>query len=231
MNEIESIERDIARDPSNWDMIKYYIDVVLPRHKLKPDPAKIEAIINVDPSNWDLIQYYLELLKEYGWEPELDWQNSKDWPTLVSILKNSRNNWRARAQAAKILGAMKSKLAIPALVSAMQSDTWEVSRQAAEALGEIGSELAIPALVQIVRAEGSLTVRSHAIKSLGLIDSENEHLFLLQRNTLVSAMANSSNLLSREAQDSLSKIAGPEYTRLVLKINHILQEPRRRFRE
>lgn len=80
-------------------------------------------------------------------------------PEIVKVLKTKTENYRTRALAAYVLGAIKgnAELAVPALIGALVSDEAPLVREdSAKALGKFGKDaaLAISALAVISNRKG-----------------------------------------------------------------------------
>jgi HEAT repeat protein len=73
-----------------------------------------------------------------------------------------------RQAAARVLGQIGDRQAIPALIQALQDEDRDVRQAAAEALGQIGDPQAIPALIQALQDEDR-DVRQAAAEALGQI--------------------------------------------------------------
>jgi HEAT repeat protein len=70
-----------------------------------------------------------------------------------------------RKNAARALGQIKTRRAVPQLISLLKDDHWQVRRRAAEALGEIRDKRAVEPLVQCV-GDSSEGVQQKAVRAL-----------------------------------------------------------------
>ena len=80
--------------------------------------------------------------------------------------KLGSDNWGDRQSAARKLGYMGNRAAVPALVEALPGDSfWMVRCAIIQALEKIGDGRALPALRQVAAADRFQVVRSHAAKA------------------------------------------------------------------
>jgi HEAT repeat protein len=78
--------------------------------------------------------------------------------------------WGDRQRAARRLGNMRSREALPELLTALGQDPfWMVRHTIIQALEKIGDPAAIPALQDAARNDGFLTVRSYAEKAVTIL--------------------------------------------------------------
>lgn len=85
--------------------------------------------------------------------------------------------WGARQSAARKLGYMGSRAAVPALVEALPADSfWMVRCAIIQALEKIGDARALPTLRQVAAADRFQVVRSHAAKAVDTIGASGELL-------------------------------------------------------
>ena len=96
-------------------------------------------------------------------------EDGRELATLLADLGPERP-WGARQSAARKLGYMGSRAAVPALVDALPGDSfWMVRCAIIQALEKIGDARALPALRQVATADRFQVVRSHAAKAVNTI--------------------------------------------------------------
>jgi len=91
----------------------------------------------------------------------------------LNDLKSSLAGVRSRA--AWQLGHLGDRLAVPALIEALQDENEDVRWSAAWALGKLGDEAAIPALEEASEGDESDDVRSRAWEALRLLRGKAGH--------------------------------------------------------
>lgn len=76
--------------------------------------------------------------------------------------------WGDRQIAARKLGYMRSREAVPAILDVLAADPfWMVRCSMIQALERIGDPRAIPTLLEVAEGDRFQVVRSHAIKAIG----------------------------------------------------------------
>ena len=94
--------------------------------------------------------------------------NKKSVPLLIYVLNALKDkNPYVRATAAKVLGEIGDKTAVPALIKALKDENADVCTAAAKALEKIG-KTAVPALIKALKDENP-DVRTAAAEALGKI--------------------------------------------------------------
>ncbi|MCG8425805.1 MAG: HEAT repeat domain-containing protein [Chromatiales bacterium] len=88
-----------------------------------------------------------------------------------------------RCYAARTLGALRSKVAIPLLIERLKDEDIDVCVDAAEALGKIGDERTVQALIDSLENESSGEIASIVAESLGKIASADSINALLKALT------------------------------------------------
>ena len=97
--------------------------------------------------------------------PAVENTDDRDLTVLLADLEPDRP-WGARQSAARKLGYMGSRAAVPALVKALPEDSfWMVRCAMIQALEKIGDARALPTLRQVATADHFQVVRSHAAKA------------------------------------------------------------------
>jgi HEAT repeat protein len=97
--------------------------------------------------------------------PAVENEDRRELAALLADLGPNRP-WGARQSAARKLGYMGSRAAVPALVNALPGDSfWMVRCAMIQALEKIGDARALPALRQVATADRFQVVRSHAAKA------------------------------------------------------------------
>lgn len=99
---------------------------------------------------------------------------------LVSTLGNPNKDFHDRFSGIKLLGVLKSEVAIPFLISNLNDQDWRIQLAASEALAAIGPS-AIPSLLEILRTSSTEDFESVAIHT---ILKENMQVQLLKRNAI-----------------------------------------------
>lgn len=97
--------------------------------------------------------------------PAVENANDQELAVLLADLEPDRP-WGARRSAARKLGYMDSRAAVPALMRALPGDSfWMVRCAMIQALEKIGDARALPTLRQVAVADHFQIVRSHAAKA------------------------------------------------------------------
>ena len=71
-----------------------------------------------------------------------------------------------KAAAARTLGELGTRRAVPVLLTALQANEWQIRTAAAEALGKLSDDAAVPALIEALR-DSDIYVRYFAAQALG----------------------------------------------------------------
>ncbi|HSG15536.1 MAG TPA: HEAT repeat domain-containing protein [Anaerolineae bacterium] len=114
---------------------------------------------------------------------ELIWQlapaaEDEDGRALAALLADLGLDrpWGTRQSAARKLGYMGCRAAVPDLVEALPGDSfWMVRCAIIQALEKIGDARALPTLRQVAASDRFQVVRSHAAKAVATIDASYEH--------------------------------------------------------
>jgi len=120
-------------------------------------------------------------------------------PALLGALKNSKGAFHA----AKALGRMGDRQAVPALIDALSSDNSLLRREAAQALGNLGDERAVSPLTRLLKDKDAMVRRESAI-ALGKLKDRRVG------PELEPLLYDNDSLVRSAAASSLGEIGGPQ---------------------
>ncbi len=107
-------------------------------------------------------------------------RSGKTLMTFWTLLRMAHSHdAAAKAEAARALGATRSKLAVEELIPLLDDTDREVRREATRALGEVGDHRAVAPLIAKFR-DASADIAHDAIEALGRIRSGESQAFLLK---------------------------------------------------
>jgi HEAT repeat protein len=107
--------------------------------------------------------------------------NKKSVPLLIYVLNALKDkNPYVRATAAKVLGEIGDKTAVPALIKALKDENPDVRTAAAEALGKIGDKRAVPHLIKALK-DKYFYVRTAAAKAIFMLIKDERVIPILKR--------------------------------------------------
>ena len=108
--------------------------------------------------------YHIEQVIERDFQVYKKFQEKKDRRVELLLSKLSPESpWGDRQAAARILGILQDKAAVPGLLAALQIDNfWKVRCAIIQALEKIADSRAIPVLIQVSQQDSFRIVRSYA---------------------------------------------------------------------
>ncbi len=92
-------------------------------------------------------------------------QDTSKEPITELLGKLKDTDTRVRKSAARALGLIKDKSAVPALIEILKGDDWRVRQAAVQALGQIKDKSAVPALMEALK-DDDWRVRFFAARAL-----------------------------------------------------------------
>jgi HEAT repeat protein len=132
--------------------------------------AAIKFLKNLSDTNSQ--RYYIEMLNDRDTLTALNgalalgyFNNPNAIEPLIDILKND-SRWRVRYRAIEALGFLKSKDALPLIISTLKDVSPDMRHIAAYSLGYLGDTLAVDPLINSLQ-DNNILVRFYAISSLG----------------------------------------------------------------
>jgi hypothetical protein len=164
---------DIFKDAALWEVTENRVKVRTARKALiaKGIPA-VEWVCQNKLATRDGLEMraMIELLKEYP---------DAATPLLLQALRDT--SVQERKNVAKLLGELKRKDAVPALLTCLGDDIYEKARNAIlDALGDIGDSSATPAIIPYLRAQAERR-RIAATVALGKMGDPRAILYLFER--------------------------------------------------
>lgn len=141
---------------------------VIVREIGKPAIALVRSLLN--DKDDDIRTFAIDIISDIG---------SCDYPDEIVKLLSSDPNANVRASAARCLGVLKKKEAVPALIDALDDEEWVVF-SAVESLGAIGDETSIGPIARLLDSD-SQALRFIATEALGQMRSHKAAAPLLER--------------------------------------------------
>jgi HEAT repeat protein len=122
----------------------------------------------------------------------------EDVSILIAFLENKDEVRNTRRDAAGVLGEIKAKEAVSALIATLKDEDRDVRRAAAQALGKIGSEEAVQKLGEALK-DGEPLVRETAVRALDIIGPKAKEAV----SALIAALKDENRDVRRAAAQAL----------------------------